>query len=54
VTGVQTCALPIWASQHLSDLAIQEYDSVMENGDEDLIYQYVNQLVEMYNESDYE
>jgi hypothetical protein len=42
-----------WASQNLSDLAIQEYDSVMESGDDDLVYQYVNNLVEMYNE-DYE
>jgi hypothetical protein len=42
-----------WASQNLSDLAIQEYDSVMESGDDDLIYQYVNNLVELYNESDY-
>jgi hypothetical protein len=43
-----------WASQNLSDLAIQEYDSVMESGDDDLIYQYVNNLVELYNESDCE
>jgi hypothetical protein len=42
-----------WASQNLSDLAIQEYDSVMESGDDDLVYQYVNNLVELYNESDY-
>jgi hypothetical protein len=43
-----------WASQNLSDLAIQEYDSVMDSGDYDLIYQYVNNLVELYNESDFE
>lgn len=43
-----------WASQNLSDLAIQEYDSVMESGDDELVYQYVNNLVELYNEADYE
>jgi hypothetical protein len=43
-----------WASQNLSDLAIQEYDNVMESGDDDLIYQYVNNLVELFNEADYE
>lgn len=43
-----------WASRSLSDQAIAEYDSVMESGDDELVYQYVNQLLELYNESEYE
>jgi hypothetical protein len=43
-----------WASRSLGEQAIAEYDSVMESGDDDLVYQYVNQLVELYNESEYE
>ncbi|WP_398328702.1 hypothetical protein [Vulcanococcus sp.] len=41
-----------WAANNLSDAAIAEYDSVMDSGEQDLIFQFVNQLVDYYNEAE--